>query len=78
MGKQVIIGTARRMTIIIKDTRGGLPLERRVFDLAYLGIAEGRGRDRAGGTHKLGTELDDKGSTNEIDLLERAAGRSQT
>lgn len=32
------------MTVVIKDT-GGLPLERWIFDLGYLAIAEGRERE---------------------------------
>ena len=44
LGKEVEKGTARRLTIVIKDT-GGLPLERWIFDLGYLAIAEGRDRE---------------------------------
>lgn len=44
LGKEVEKGTARRVTIVIKNT-SGLPLERWIFDLGYLGIAEGRERE---------------------------------
>jgi mitotic spindle assembly checkpoint protein MAD2B len=54
LGKEVEKGTARRVTIVIKNT-SGLPLERWIFDLGYLNIAEGRERE-AGLVGAPGTE----------------------
>jgi mitotic spindle assembly checkpoint protein MAD2B len=44
LGKEVEKGHARRVTVVIKDM-GGLPLERWIFDLGYLGIGEGREKE---------------------------------
>ena len=44
LGKEVEKGVARRVTVVIKNT-SGLPLERWIFDLGYLNIAEGRERE---------------------------------
>lgn len=44
LGKEVEKGSARRVTVVMKNT-SGLPLERWIFDLGYLTIAEGRERE---------------------------------
>ncbi|WVQ84363.1 hypothetical protein IAT38_006515 [Cryptococcus sp. DSM 104549] len=35
-------GRLRRLTVVVKRVEDGLPLERMVFDLGYLGMGEGR------------------------------------
>jgi len=44
LGKEIERGNARRVSVVIKDL-GGLPLERWVFDLGYLGVGEGREKE---------------------------------
>jgi mitotic spindle assembly checkpoint protein MAD2B len=38
MGKEIMDGTMRRCTVVVKRVEDGLPVERYILDLGYLGL----------------------------------------
>lgn len=48
MGKEIMGGTMRRCTVVVKRVEDGLPVERYILDLGYLGVGMENHQKEAG------------------------------